>query len=112
MGRIVYCRCAFADVVPSEVKDEVLRGLCAAGVSFECVPDLCEMSARKDPRLETLLDGGPLKVAACYPRAVRWLLRAAGSGLAEGEEGLRVLNMREQGAAEVLGELLRNDEKA
>ena len=42
--RIVYCHCAFAQVVPREVKLTVLGKLTASGVPFEAVPDLCEMS--------------------------------------------------------------------
>ena len=48
---ILYCRCAYAQVVADEVKDGVIEGLCASGRSFDAVSDLCEMSARKDPRL-------------------------------------------------------------
>lgn len=48
---ILYCHCAYAQVVPPEVKTAVLEALSASGVSFEAVPDLCEMSARRDPGL-------------------------------------------------------------
>ena len=77
--KILYCRCAFARVVPQETKDAVLEALCDSGVPFETVSDLCEMSARKDPRLAALLAGEePVKIAACYPRAVKWLFHSAG----------------------------------
>ena len=83
--RLVYCHCAYAKAVPDAVKREVLRRLSASGVSFDAVPDLCEMSARKDPALARLVDaaGGdqPVRIAACFPRAVRWLFHAAGSPL-------------------------------
>ena len=49
--RILYCHCAFARVVPAEVRNDVLARLAASAVEFEAVPDLCEMSARRDPRL-------------------------------------------------------------
>ena len=83
--RILYCRCAFAKVVPVETKDEVLRDLCDTGLAFDAVPDLCEMSARKDPALEDLADTeqGELVIAACYPRAVKWLFHGAGAPLPE-----------------------------
>jgi hypothetical protein len=45
--RILYCHCAFAKVVPTEVKSAVLEGLSRANVEFEAVPDLCEMAARR-----------------------------------------------------------------
>lgn len=104
--KILYCRCAFAQVVPKEVKDEVLERLSDSDVSFECVSDLCEMSARKDSRLANLLgDGEPVQIAACYPRAVRWLFHAAGVPFPE-EESVEVLNMREQSADEICDKLL------
>ena len=53
-SRILYCHCAYAQVVPKEVKEEVLRQLSASGVAFDAVPDLCEMSAKGDPSLARL----------------------------------------------------------
>ncbi len=90
--RILYCRCAYAKVVPIETKDEVLRRLSDSGEAFDAVPDLCEMSARQDPSLKQLADGGNLKIAACYPRAVKWLFAAGGAKLAD--EGVEIANMR------------------
>lgn len=98
--RILYCHCAYARVVPEPVKAEVLQALSDDGADFEAVPDLCEMSARRDPALTDLAAGGPVTIAACYPRAVKWLFHAAGAPLPD--EGVRVLNMRVQTAAEVV----------
>ena len=107
--RILYCHCAYAKVVPPEVKREVLEGLSQSGQAFEAVPDLCEMSAKKDPALARLREAGNangnVRIAACYPRAVRWLFHAAGAPLAE--EGFEVHNMREQSAPEILEGLMR-----
>ena len=50
--RILYCHCQYAQVVPKEVKEAVLRKLCESGVAFEAVADLCEMAARRDPALQ------------------------------------------------------------
>lgn len=58
-----------------------MKKLCASGVDFEAVADLCELSARRDPLLKELSEGGPLKIAACFPRAVKWLFAAAGAPL-------------------------------
>ncbi len=102
--RILYCNCTYAQVVPKEVKAAVLQQLCAAGANFEAVADLCEMSARRDPGLRRLAAGGGLKIAACYPRAVKWLFAAAQAPLPP--EETEVLNMRVQGAAEVVAALL------
>lgn len=102
--RILYCHCAYAQVVPKAVKEAVLKKLCDAGVDFEAVADLCEMSARRDPALERLARGGPVKVAACYPRAVKWLFAAAKAPLSA--EQTEVLNMRVQNADEVAAALM------
>lgn len=69
--RILYCHCAYARVVPRQVKNEVLVKLAESGRPFEAVPDLCEMSARRDAKLKELAQSGPVTIAACYPRAVK-----------------------------------------
>lgn len=97
--RILYCHCAHAQVVPREVKEAVLRRLCESEQSFDAVADLCELSARRDPQLQRLAAGGPVKIAACYPRAVKWLFTAAGAPLPATET--EVLNMRSQSAEEI-----------
>jgi hypothetical protein len=102
--RILYCHCAYAKVVPPEVKNAVLNGLSQANVEFDAVPDLCEMAARGDARLRELAAQQPLMIAACYPRAVRWLFAAAGAELPE--QTLRVCNMRVEPADAVLQTLL------
>lgn len=100
---IVYCHCAFARVVPPEVKAAVLDRLAASSAEFEAVPDLCEMSARRDPRLAVLASTESLKIAACFPRAVRGLFEAAGSPL---PATAQILNMRTESADRVAGSLL------
>jgi hypothetical protein len=101
-SRILYCHCAYAQVVPAETKAAVLEQLSASGVSFEAVPDLCEMSARRDPGLAQIACGEEATIVACYPRAVRWLFHAAGTPL---PEGVRVLNMRVAQVPEILSAL-------
>lgn len=101
--RILYCHCKYAKVIPAEVKKEVLAKLSASGVSFDAVADLCEMSARVDPALARLAGSGSLKIAACFPRALKWLFHAAGTPLGDDVE---VLNMREQSAVEIVSKLL------
>ncbi len=91
-GRILYCHCAYAKVVPADTRTAVLNGLTEAGVEFDAVPDLCEMAARGDERLRELAGSAPLTIAACYPRAVKWLFAAAGAALPEGQ--VRICNMR------------------
>jgi hypothetical protein len=102
--RILYCHCAFAKIVPPEVKTAVLAGLSEANVDFDAVPDLCEMAARGDARLRELAAEGPLQIAACYPRAVKWLFASAGAELPA--QTVRVWNMRVETAAVVIDGLL------
>jgi hypothetical protein len=110
--RILYCHCAYAQVVPRDVKEAVLKKLCDSNEDFETVADLCEMSARRDPALKRLAEAGagPLKIAACYPRAVKWLFAAAGAPLPK--DATEVLNMRTQLADEVTGRLSAADVQA
>jgi len=107
---ILYCHCAYAKVVPPEVKTAVLAGLSEANVEFDAVPDLCEMAAHGDQRLRELAARGPLKIAACYPRAVKWLFAAAGADLPD--HSVRVWNMRVEPADAVLNGLLDRDADA
>ena len=90
--RILYCHCQYAQVVPKDVKDAVLKKLCESGVAFEAVADLCEMAARRDPALKRLASGGTVKIAACFPRAVKGLFHQAGADLPT--DSAEVLNMR------------------
>jgi hypothetical protein len=109
-ARLLYCHCAYAQAVPKVVKQDVLRALTDSGADFDAVADLCEMSARKDPALESFACGGDLTIAACYPRAVKWLFSAGGAPLPE--QGVTILNMRVQSAAEVTSQLLGPDASA
>jgi hypothetical protein len=107
--RILYCHCQYAKVVPPEVKEAVLRKLADSGVAFDAVADLCEMSARQDPSLKRLADGGPVKIVACFPRAVKWLFHTAKADLPL--DAAEVLNMRVQTADEVCAELFSGELK-
>jgi len=98
MSRILYCHCAYAQVVPIETKTAVLEQLSASGVAFDAVPDLCEMSAKRDPGLAEIAAGG----GTCYPRAVRWLFNAAGTPL---PPDVAIVNMREAAPADVTAAL-------
>ena len=82
-SRILYCHCAYAKVIPPEVKTEVLTQLASSSAEWDSVPDLCEMAARRDAHVAELIAGGPLRIAACYPRVVRGLFQQAGAALPE-----------------------------
>jgi hypothetical protein len=105
--RILFCNCTYAQVVPAEVKAAVLKKLCESGVAFDAVADLCEMSARQDPMLKQLAEGGRVKIAACYPRAVKWLFAAAKAPLPL--DSTEVLNMRTEPADEIANALFNSE---
>ena len=105
MSKLLYCNCTYAKVVPKDVKAEVLRRLSESGKEFEALPDLCDMSARNDPALKRIAESGCVRIAACYPRAVKWLFHGAGAPLPA--EGVEVLNMREDSAADVADRMLK-----
>lgn len=105
--RLLYCHCQYAQVVPREVKEAVLRRLCESGAAFEAVADLCEMAARRDPALSRLAAEGKIKIAACFPRAVKGLFHQASADLAP--DRTEVLNMRTQTAEEVVAALLSSE---
>src|SRR5678816_2467665 len=107
--RLLYCHCQYAQVVPKDVKEAVLRRLCESDVAFEAVADLCEMAARRDPALQRLALCGGLKIAACFPRAVKGLFHQANADLPS--DAAEVLNMRVQSADEVCAALLSSELK-
>jgi len=101
--QIVYCHCAYAQVVPADVKQDVLRRLTESGMSFDAVADLCEMAARRDPWLEGVACQGPTQIVACYPRAVKWLFSSAGAPLPE--QDIQIRNMRTESSEAIAAAL-------
>lgn len=104
---LLYCNCTYAQIIDPAVKAAVLRPLCDSGRSFEAVADLCEMAARRDPALRRLAAAPGVKIAACYPRAVKWLFASAGAPLDPAQT--EVLNMRELTAEQVTARLFATD---
>ena len=104
---ILYCHCQYARVLPEEVKQAVLRKLCESGQPFEAVADLCELSARKDPALARLAAAGPVKIAACFPRALKWLFASANAPLSL--ENTEVVNLRSLTADDACAALFNNE---
>jgi len=91
--KIVFCNCAYTRILPEETKQAVLEDLKQSGVEFEQVEDLCRMAAKKDPGLNAVTEAEQVHIAACFPRAVKWLFHAAGVKLDENK--VQVHNMRE-----------------
>jgi len=104
---ILYCHCQYAQVVSKEVKEAVLRRLCESGVAFDAVADLCEMSARRDAALKQLATNGAVKIAACFPRAVKGLFHQCDADLST--DKTEVLNMRTLTAEEICARLAADD---
>jgi hypothetical protein len=71
------------------------------------VADLCELSARRDPALARLASAGSIKIAACFPRAVKWLFAAAQAPLSR--EKTEVVNLRSLSAEEACAALFTNE---
>jgi NAD-dependent dihydropyrimidine dehydrogenase PreA subunit len=104
MECVLLCECANADVLPREAKQNVAEGLAAAKVEVCRVRDLCRLAADRDPALRELAARGGLAVIACHPRAVRWLLHAAGCDV--DEKSLKVFNLRRTDAQQIIRQVL------
>ena len=98
--RILYCHCAQAHLLSDANRQAVLARLCASGVDFEAVPDLCSLALRRDVVLQKLARASELIVIACHARAVRGLFAAAGAPLRA--DGVQLLDLRARPAAEIL----------
>jgi Pyruvate/2-oxoacid:ferredoxin oxidoreductase delta subunit len=101
---VLFCQCKYAQVLPEEVKQAALKALTDSGQAFELVDDLCELSARRDPAMTRMSTTGPVKIAACFPRAVKWLFHAAGAPLKE--EDTEIVNLRTLNAQDAQAALL------
>ena len=99
----IYCHCANSAVIPNRVKLAVLDAIKNAGIEFEAVPDLCELSAKHDPALKRWAKAESIKIVACYPRAVKWLFHAVGAPLPQ--EGVEFLNMRVDSTEKIISSL-------
>lgn len=102
MKKVLFCHCAYTDMLSGEMKQEILSALANAEVELVEVADLCEMAANKDSSLIEHLASGDTAVIACHPRAVRWILHSAG---VEKSGTLNILDMRARSAESILREL-------
>ena len=101
--KILYCHCAQARLLPDDGRHAVLDRLCASGVDFAAVPDLCALAMRRDMLLQKLARASELIIIACHARAVRGLFAAAGAALPE--KNVTLLNLRTKPVAEILAAL-------
>jgi len=100
---IIFCQCAYSDVIPRQLKQQVLRALKERDLAFELVPDLCHLAARRASVLKNWAKADSLKIIACYPRAVRCLFDAAGAPLPKTH--VEILNMRSDTAERIITSL-------
>ncbi len=100
---ILVCDCVHRNVIPAVVKQQVLDSLKAAGRQVTVMADLCGMAASKDPILTDLATAHNPVILACHPRAVKWLLHAAGFDPLP--TSLRLLNLRAQPVETILTQL-------
>ncbi|HUS47481.1 MAG TPA: ferredoxin family protein [Phycisphaerae bacterium] len=100
---ILFCRCAYADVLPASTRQQVEGFLEGSGLPFAAVDDLCGLAARRDELLARAAEAEDATIVACHPRAVRWLFHWAGFPLAAGKA--RILNMRTQSAEQIIADL-------
>lgn len=99
----VYCHCAYAKIIDEDVKNAVLEKISESEEDIVCLPDICEMAARKDPELKEIFSG-KVQLAACFERSVKWLCHTA--GVEVDKENVEIINMRELSAEEVCEQFL------
>jgi Pyruvate/2-oxoacid:ferredoxin oxidoreductase delta subunit len=89
---VLICRCVRAHVVSPEAAAAAQSELGKTGVSCQVVDDVCELAAHQDAGLKSFAqrDGG--LILACQPRALRWLMSAAGAPINPARTELRHLH--------------------
>ena len=103
-ANILVCACQFSKVLPAPTVRLVLEALESSGTEFCVVDDLCRMAAQRDGQLDQFARNGSIAIAACFPRAVKWLFDAAGAALPE--ENVNILNMRTRSPESIIKELI------
>lgn len=101
---VIFCRCG-ANVISSQKLDEIAVGLKKQDVYVFELHDLCAFSFNEKDVLNTIGTEFQKKIViACYPRAVKNMLKQGGIGFGEYE----VLNFKELSAEEIFLKL-RNE---
>ncbi len=94
---VLFCACAYSDIIPDAIKKEALAAVDEADVRI--VPDLCACAARREPLLAESAAADSLTIVACHPRAVRALFAWASAPLDTAR--VRFVNLREKAAEAV-----------
>jgi NAD-dependent dihydropyrimidine dehydrogenase PreA subunit len=98
--KIIYCRCLYSKIFPEENRNILQKILTSEKKNIYITDDLCAESAEKQPELISLIKQHNTTIIACHPRAVKWLLDAAGI-----EQNLvnsvKYINMMKQSISEI-----------
>jgi NAD-dependent dihydropyrimidine dehydrogenase PreA subunit len=105
---ILFCHCAYSQVISKSIKQQVLEGLREIGCAYSEVTDLCELAARRDALFQQLGETQNLKIIACYPRTIKWLFAASGSTMPADTE---VFNMRTDSSENILSKVNSTEAK-
>lgn len=100
---ILFCNCGYTDIIDHDVKAEILNKLAITDLNFEAVQDLCELAAKKDPKLKCWAQADSLTIVACFPRTVKWLFDFSGAAL--DPKKTQFLNMRTNTAQQIFTSL-------
>ncbi len=100
--KILYCDCAYYDIIDGSKKQSVRSALASSGLDVVNIPDLCGAAAKDRNMLKSIAASGELAVIACHPRAVKALFDYAG---ADRKTKLNVFNMRTSSTEEILKKL-------
>ncbi len=97
--RALVCRCSVSATLRPESVAAALERVDAGAARAVVADDLCDLAASDGRRMARWAAGGALRlVAACRPRAVRNLFRAAGVEL---DGAVRLLDLRAESPGEV-----------
>ncbi|MGC9353809.1 MAG: ATP-binding protein [Mariniphaga sp.] len=98
---VIFCRCG-ANVVSGQKLDEIAEGLKNFDVNVYELHDLCAFSVNEPDVLKAIGSAFQKKIViACYPRAVKNMLKQGGIDFGEYE----VLNFKELSAEEIFNQL-------
>lgn len=100
-GKILFCDCSVARVLPDEVKNQVLNELKERGENVLHVADLCEWVVKNPDRLKEYASQSRV-IVACQPRAVKALFNLAGIEL---NPDLPVVNLRKLDAKQAIEQI-------
>lgn len=91
--KILFCSCGNRDQTIGRERVDLVRNLLLARhCELTEVPDLCGLAARRGTELPDILRSGIEAIAACHPRAVKWLFAGAGAPL---PKGFPIFDMRD-----------------